>query len=240
MIELTRRKVLGLLGMAPIAGGVLSMSAAGATSSDTRTGTRAVGSTPGATSGHTVSAMARKRIQEQHLPNIPLLTQDGRQVRFYDDLIKDKIVTINFFFSQCKDICPLVIANLVKVQKILGDQVGRDIFMYSFTLKPQEDTPDVLKHHMEMHGVKPGWTFLTGTPKDMDLLRRSVGFTNPDPKLDQDINQHIGNVRYGNEPLMLWGVCPGMAHANWIAESIGWMMRPDSIRVGSPAAAHDH
>jgi len=58
--------------------------------------------------------------------------------------------------------------------------------------------------------------------------------------LDQDINQHIGNVRYGNEPLMLWGVCPGMAHANWIAESVGWMIRPDSIRVGSPAAAHDH
>jgi len=126
------------------------------------------------------------------------------------------------------------------VQKILGDQVGREIFMYSFTLKPQEDTVAVLKHHTEMHGVKPGWTFLTGKPQDMELLRRSVGFTNPDPKLDQDINQHIGNVRYGNEPLMLWGVCPGMAHADWIAESIGWMVRPDSIRVGSPAAALDH
>ncbi len=238
MIEISRRKVLGLLGMAPFAGGVFSMSAAGANGSDPRPGTRTAGST--ATSDHTVSAMARKRIQEQHLPNIPLLTHEGKQVRFYDDLIKDKIVTINFFFSRCKDVCPLVIANLVKVQKILADQVGRELFMYSFTLKPEEDTVDVLKHHMEMHGVKPGWTFLTGTPKDMELLRRSVGFTNPDPRLDQDINQHIGNVRYGNEPLMLWGVCPGMAHANWIAESIGWMIRPDSIRVGSPAAAHDH
>src|SRR5260370_12680921 len=238
MIEISRRKVLGLLGMAPFAGGVFSMSAAGANGSDPRPGTRTAGST--ATSDHTVSAMARKRIQEQHLPNIPLLTHEGKQVRFYDDLIKDKIVTINFFFSRCKDICPLVIANLVKVQKILGDQVGRDLFMYSFTLKPEEDTVDVLKRHMEMHGVRPGWTFLTGKPKDMELLRRSVGFTNPDPKLDQDINQHIENVRYGNEPLMLWGVCPGMAHANWTAESIGWMIRPDSIRVGSPAAAHDH
>jgi len=236
MIDASRRKLLGLLGMAPFAGGVFSMSAAGATGIDTRTG----GSTPAATSDQTVSAMARKRIQERNLPNIPLLTHEGKQVRFYDDLIKDKIVSINFFFAKCKEICPIVIANLVKVQKILGDQVGREIFMYSFTLKPQEDTVAVLKHHTEMHGVKPGWTFLTGKPEDMELLRRSVGFTNPDPRLDQDINQHIGNVRYGNEPLMLWGVCPGMAHADWIAESIGWMVRPDSIRVGSPAAAHDH
>jgi protein SCO1/2 len=203
--------------MAPFAGGRFSMSAAG--------------STPDATSQATVSAMARKRIQEQHLPNISLLTHEGKRVRFYHDLVKDKIVTINFFFAQCEDICPIVIANLVKVQKILGDQVGRDLFMYSFTLKPEVDTVDVLKHHMKMHGVQPGWTFLTGKPKDMELLRRSVGFTNPDPKLDQDINQHIGNVRYGNEPLMLWGVCPGMAHAEWIAESIGWMVRPDTIRV---------
>jgi len=240
MIDASRRKLLGLLGMAPIAGGVLSMNAAGATSTGTRPGARAAGNTRAPASDHTVSAMARKRIQEQHLPNIPLLTQDGKQVRFYDDLIKGKIVTINFFFSRCKDVCPLVIANLVKVQKILGDQVGRDVFMYSFTLKPEEDTVDVLKRHMEMHGVKPGWTFLTGAPKDMELLRRSIGFTNPDPRLDQDVNQHIGNVRYGNEPLMLWAVCPGMAHANWLAESIGWMVKPDTIRVGSPAAALDH
>src|SRR6266849_3628587 len=180
MIDESRRKLLGLLGMAPIAGGVLSMSAASATASDTRPGTRAAGSARASTSDHTMSAMARRRIQEQHLPNIPLLTHEGKQVRFYDDLIKDKVVTINFFFSQCKEICPIVIANLVKVQKILGDQVGREIFMYSFTLKPQEDTVAVLKHHTEMHGVKPGWTFLTGKPEDMELLRRGVGFTNPD------------------------------------------------------------
>src|SRR5216683_1139046 len=98
MINESRRKLLGMLGMAPIAGGVLSMSAAGATGSDTRPGTRA------ATSDHTMSAMARRRIQEQHLPNIPLLTQEGKQVRFYDDLIKDKVVTINFFFAKCDEI----------------------------------------------------------------------------------------------------------------------------------------
>src|SRR5258708_22700883 len=82
---------------------------------------------------------ARNRIQQRHLPNIPLITHEGKEVRFYDDLIKDKVVTLNFFYALCGDVCPAVTANLAEVQKLLGDQVGRDIFMYSFTLKPEAD-----------------------------------------------------------------------------------------------------
>jgi len=76
-----------------------------------------------------------------------------------------------------------------------------------------------------MHGIRPGWKLLTGKPDDIELLRRSLGFTNPDPVIDRDKSQHIGNLRYGNEPLMLWAACPGMAHAKWIAESISWVIR---------------
>ena len=152
------------------------------------------------------------------------------------------------FYAQCDEICPRVTANLVKVQKFLGDRVGRDIFMYSITLKPEQDTPQAMRDFMEMHGVKPGWTFLTGASDDMEMLRRKLGFTYPDPEIDKDKSQHIGNVRYGNERLMLWAACPGMAHAEWIAESFSWMIRPDTNRVqpdGRPtrpaeAPAHDH
>jgi protein SCO1/2 len=113
----------------------------------------------------------------------------------------------------------------VKVQKLLGERVGRQIFMYSISLKPEHDTPRVLKHYEKINNIKPGWTLLTGKPDEIELLRRSLGFTNPDPKLDQDKSQHIGNIRYGNEPLMLWAACPGLAHAEWIAESISWVVR---------------
>jgi protein SCO1/2 len=219
MIEVSRRRLLGLFGMAPLAGGVLK--AAGATP-------------PGAPSGLTVSERSRRRIQEQHLPNVPLITQDGKQVHFYDDLIKDKVVCMNFFFAKCDDVCPLVMANLAKVQKLLGSKVGRDIFMYSFTLKPEEDTVDVLKHHHEMYGAKPGWTYLTGNPHDMERLRVAIGFTYPDPVIDADKTQHIGNIRYGNEPIMLWSACPGMAHAEWIAESLEWAINPTTTRVLKP------
>src|SRR5262249_3195909 len=86
----------------------------------------------------------------------------------------------------------------------------------------------------EMCGAGPGWTFLTGKPADIESLRKAVGFTYPDPAIDKDKTQHIGNVRYGNEPLMLWAACPGMAHASFIAASISWMVHPENNRVHTP------
>jgi protein SCO1/2 len=200
--------------MAPLTGGILSISAVEATAA--------------ALSGHpTVSEASRQRIQLLHLPNVPLVTHEGKHVRFYDDLVKDKIVTLNFFYAKCDEICPTVMANLAKVQKLLGDQVGRKVFMYSFTLKPEEDNVSVIKHYREMFGARPGWTFLTGKSQDIERVRQGIGFTYPEPAIDKDKTQHIGNVRYGNEPLMLWAACPGMAHAPFIAESVSWVIRPD-------------
>lgn len=213
MSDLSRRKFVSLTAMAPLAGGILSTSAAAANAS--------LSGPP------TVSEASRQRIQRLHLPNVPLVTHEGKHVRFYDDLVKDKIVALNFFFAKCDEICPTVTANLAKVQKLLGQDVGRRLFMYSLTLKPEEDTVEVIRHYREMFGAGPGWTFLTGKPEDIEKLRKGIGFTYPEAAIDKDKTQHIGNVRYGNEPLMLWAACPGMAHAPFIAESISWVIRPD-------------
>ena len=159
-----------------------------------------------------------------------LSTHEGKKVRFYDDLIKDKIVVINFMYAECEGICPGITANLVKVQKALGNRVGRDIFIYSITLKPEEDTAAVLKEYAEMHGARPGWTFLTGKPDDIELLRRRLGFVDSDPEVDKDKSQHIGNVRYGNEPLQQWGACPGQANPAWIVKLISGVDWPKDTR----------
>lgn len=217
MPNVARRDLLGLLGMSLAGGAVAAASAV-----------------PSVSAGQSLSERARRRIQQQHLPNVPLITHEGKQVYFYDDLVKDKIISLNFFFARCDEICPRVMANLAKVQRLLGSQVGRDLFMYSLTLKPEEDTVEVLRHHREIYGAKPGWTFLTAKPDDMERLRKAIGFTYPEPAIDRDKTQHIGNIRYGNEPLMLWAACPGMAHAQWIAETLEWMIRPETNRVQKP------
>jgi len=168
---------------------------------------------------------ARERIRDRNLPNVALLTHRNRRVRFYDDLVKDKVVVMNLMYAECEVVCPGITMNLGKVQKLFGRRLGRDIFMYSITLEPEHDTPSVLADYAREHGVGPGWTFLTGAPPDVERLRRSLGFVDPDPVLDKDKANHIGNIRYGNEPLMLWAACPGMADAKWIAESISWVVR---------------
>jgi protein SCO1/2 len=216
MNALSRRDMLGMLGMAPLAAGGVA---------------RAYGETSAAPATQTIGNKARRRLQEQHLPNLPLITHEGKRVLFYDDLVKNKNVSMNFFYANCEEICPLVMANLAKVQKLLGKQVGRDLFMYSFTLKPTEDTVEDLREHRKMLGAAPGWTFLTGKPEDIETLRAAIGFKYPDPAIDKDKTQHIGNIRYGNEPLMLWSACPGMAHADWIAETLQWMIHPETDRV---------
>ena len=169
---------------------------------------------------------SRERIRQRYFPNLVLTSHEGRKLKFYDDMVKDKLVIFNMFYAKCEGICSPITRNLVRVQNILGDRVGKDIFMYSFSLKPKEDNPMALKHYAEMHKVKPGWLFLTGAPDDMEMLRRKLGFTDPDPALDKDISNHIGVIKYGNEPLERWGGCPGMSTPEWIAETISWVDWP--------------
>jgi protein SCO1 len=162
----------------------------------------------------------REVIRRRHFPSVQLITHGGRKVLFYDDLIKDKKVIINFMFTKCAKACPLVTANLVKVQRMLHDRIGHDIHMYSVTLEPEVDTPKELQRYVAMHGVGAGWLFLTGKSTDIELLRRSLGFVQRNPARDADKTNHIGVIRFGTEASMRWAACPGLAPADWVATSI--------------------
>src|SRR5919199_1102994 len=84
-----------------------------------------------------------------YFPNVPLTTQDGKTVRLYDDLLKDKIVAIDLIYTHCKFSCPLETARLAQAQKLLGDRVGKDIFFYSISIDPKRDTPAALKAYAQ-------------------------------------------------------------------------------------------
>jgi len=217
-MDISRRKLLGWTAMAPLAAAAEAV--VGIT-----------GKAAGTNGPATASDLARQRIQRMHFPNVPLYTHEGKRVMFYDDLVRNRIVTMNFFFAKCDEICPMVMANLSRVQTRLASDLNKRLFMYSLTLKPEEDTVDAIREFREMHHARPGWTFLTGKPQDLERVRKGIGFSYPNPVVDKDKTQHIGNVRYGNEALMLWAACPGMAHADFIAESVSWMLHPEQNRI---------
>ncbi|MFN8001386.1 MAG: SCO family protein [Acidobacteriota bacterium] len=103
--------------------------------------TRAYGLAPAQTLAQTMREAAAKppasttpaNLAARYFPNTTLLTEDGRTVRFFDDLLAGKTVLINFMFATCTGVCSPMTANLVKVQTALGSRVGRDIQMLSLT-----------------------------------------------------------------------------------------------------------
>ncbi|WP_297324598.1 SCO family protein [Nitrosomonas sp.] len=167
--------------------------------------------------------------RKDRFPNMTLLTHEGKEVRFYDDLVKDKAVFINFMYARCGDICPGMTANLKRLENEFGGRVGRDIFMYSITLEPEHDTLAMLKAYAENFDVGPGWKFLTGTKADIELLRRRLGFYYSDPERDRNKTEHIGVVKYGIEPLERWGTCPALANPKAMAQYFYWM-EPNGAR----------
>ena len=154
------------------------------------------------------------------IPNVEVWTHEGRKARFYDDLVRGRSVTFNFMFTTCGGTCPLVTANLRRVQELLSDRVGRDLFMYSLTLQPELETPDVLKAYAEQNAVGPGWHFLTGAPADMERLRRALGFVSADPELDVVADEHTGMLRYGNDAIDRWSACPAAGRPEWIVKAV--------------------
>jgi cytochrome oxidase Cu insertion factor (SCO1/SenC/PrrC family) len=137
-----------------------------------------------------------------YFPNVELLTQDGVKVHFFDDVLRGKTVLINFMFTSCTAVCSPMTANLARVQKCLGERVGRDIVMASITVDPEADTPSVLKSYAAKFGAKPGWYFLTGSKANVDeVLSKLGGYV-------KDKNQHssvliVGNVAHGGWQKML-------------------------------------
>lgn len=138
-----------------------------------------------------------------YFPNVELTTHEGTKVRFFDDLIKDKVVAINFIFTSCEESCPLETARMIEVHKFLGDRVGKDVFIYSITIDPERDTPEVLRHYVEKFKIPPGWLFLTGKEQDITLLRQKLGLYIEEIQ-GENSNDHNLSLIIGNQSTGRW------------------------------------
>jgi protein SCO1 len=175
---------------------------------------------------------ARDAVRKRYFPDIVVQTHEGKALRFYEDLIRDRTVTLNFMYLNCEDgSCPITIHNLLHAQKRLKSRVGKDIFMYSITLDPERDTAAALKKHARSHGVGPGWLFLRASPQDTEILRRKLGFYSSDPAVDAKKSNHAAMVRYGNEPRQLWAAISGFAKPEVIARAVLWVAPRAPARV---------
>lgn len=154
-----------------------------------------------------------------YFPNVPLVNQEGKTVRLYDDLLKDKKVLVDFIYERCEQSCPLDTAKMVRVQKLFGDRIGRDIFMYSITMDPENDTPKVLKEYAARYGAGPGWQFLTGKKEDIEAVRDRFGERSSK-------EEHSNAVKVGDVAKGQWMRVPLAADAAYIVAEVTNMFDP--------------
>jgi len=143
---------------------------------------------------------------EKYFTDVELLDQDGKKVRFYSDVLKGKTVVVNAFFTSCTSVCPPMNRNMEKIQEVLGDRVGRDVFLVSLTVDPEVDTPARMKEYAKKFHAGRGWIFLTGKKENLDWALYKLG------QYVEKKDDHKTIFIIGNEPTGLWKKAFGMAN----------------------------
>lgn len=168
-----------------------------------------------------------------YFPNTELITHDGETVRFFDDLIEDKVVAINFMYTSCPDVCPLETAQLARVQQILGDRLGKDVFFYSITIDPEIDTPEILSEYRTRFGAN--WAFLTGDEQEIIQLRRKLGLYVEE--IQDGSNNHNVNMIIGNQSTGRWMKRSPFENPHVLADQIGnWLTDWRAAPIGDDYA----
>jgi protein SCO1 len=184
-------------------------------------------------------AMADNPYGANYFPNVPLTNQDGKQVMFYDDLIKGKSVAINVIYTGCKDECPLETAKMAQLAQIFGDKMGKDMFFYSISIDPKHDTPAVLKAYAKNFNVGPGWQFLTGKPEDIKVLVKKLGLSRGSDLANKD--GHTASLMVGNEPTAQWMRNSAVDNPIFLSATIGsflgWREDPAARKTYADAGA---
>ncbi len=145
---------------------------------------------------------------EKYFSDVELINQDGQKMRFYSDVLKDKVVVINTFFTTCTGVCPPINRSLERVQEALGDRLGKDAFLISISVDPETDTPSRLKEYGRRFHARPGWIFLTGKKENVDWALYKLG------QYVETKDNHTNIIIIGNEPKGLWKKAFGLAKAD--------------------------
>lgn len=146
--------------------------------------------------------------------DIELLNQDGKTMRLYSDVMKDKVVVINSFFASCSASCPVMSKSLAALQTRFADRLGRDLVLVSITVDPEHDTPAKLHAYAQKWQAHAGWYFLTGSRENVDAALKKLGQYVAEP------SAHMNVIVIGNERTGLWKKAFGLAPTEDLAKVV--------------------
>ena len=134
-----------------------------------------------------------------YFSNVELVDQDGRSLKFYDEVLKDNIVVISFIFTNCQSACPLMTRNLTMIRDMLREDERRAIQFVSISIDPLRDTPAAMKEFAQKHEAdNGGWLWLTGLPDDVNFVTQRLGSYTDNPEA------HTTTLLAANVPNAHW------------------------------------
>ena len=151
--------------------------------------------------------------EQPRVLDIAVQDQDGRHLSFYSDLVKGHTVAIDFIFTTCATVCPMLTANFRQVQKELGDN-AHDVRLISVSVDPAIDTPARLKRFAAQYDAAPGWSFITGDKTEIDRLLSALGVP------VQNKLEHTPAVLIGNDVSGHWQRISGLASSSVILHTV--------------------
>ena len=127
----------------------------------------------------TTAAMAaeadRDEAAREYFTDRQVIDQNGKRLRFYSDVLADRVVLLNVFYTNCIASCPLTTQLLKQTRGMLVDVVKDDVWFVSVSTDPERDTPEAMTTYAKSQGVDDSrWLFLTGTKEDIDLILKKV------------------------------------------------------------------
>jgi protein SCO1/2 len=160
-----------------------------------------------------------------YFTDVELIDQDGKPHRLYSDLLADRTVVVDVFFSECTGSCPMVGAALAKLQGELGERMGRDIYLLSISVDPANDTPARLKEYAARFKAGSGWFFLTGKPDNVELALRKLG------QYVEKRDAHSNILLVGNEKTGLWKKIFGLNKPEEILTSVQGVLDDPGVQT---------
>jgi cytochrome oxidase Cu insertion factor (SCO1/SenC/PrrC family) len=134
-----------------------------------------------------------------YFTDLEVIDQNGNPLRFYSDVLKGRVVLVNFIFTNCPGACPLATQKLKQVRQLLDDSVQDDVWFVSVSIDPERDTPEAMKAFAEEQGVdERRWLFVTGKKQNLDFIAKRLG------QYTEDVESHSTLMLAGNTRTRHW------------------------------------
>lgn len=164
----------------------------------------------------------------EYFKDVVLTDQNGNRVRLYEDVIKDRTIVMNSFFTSCKGSCPIMSQTYARLQERFADHLGNDLMLVSITVDPANDTPPKLAEYARRMKAKPGWLLLTGSKDEVTRALKKIGQNTETPE------EHLNVMIVGNDRTGLWKKAFALAKPDEIAGIVAGVLNDRGDAAPAP------